>query len=51
MFLFVHVTAGRRKGNIAAFDGFPTLSRKEFGLVLEGYKSGVQFIALTLSRH
>lgn len=49
-FLSDHVTAGRRKG-ITAFDGFPTLSRKQFGLVLEDYKSVIQVIAQTLSRH
>lgn len=50
-FLSDHVTAGRRKGDITAFDGFPTLSRKQFGLILEDYKSVIQVIAQTLSRH
>lgn len=50
-FLSDHVTAGRRKGDSTAFDGFPALSRKQFGLVLEDYKSVIQVIAQTLSRH
>lgn len=50
-FLSDQVTAGRRKGDITAFDGFPTLGRKQFGLILEDYKSAIQVIAQTLNRH
>lgn len=50
-FLSNHVRAGRRKDDITAFDGFPTSSRKQFGLILEDYKSEIQVIAQTLSRH
>lgn len=50
-FLSDHVIAGRRKGDVTAFDGFPTLSRKQFGLILEDYKSVIQVTVQTLSRH